>query len=315
MSPLPIRGVVPILPTPFRADDEVDLDALAGLVEFAITAGASAVGTPAFGSEFYKLTDSERLRVLESVMTRANGRIPVVAQCNHHSPRHAARVARQAQEMGAAAVNVALPRQFPASSAQILNYARTVCDSVSVPVVVQDWYPGGEPVGLAFAVELRRHCANFRYLKREEPGIGPLIRAIQLELGGEVGVFLGWGGMHVPELQPAGACGVMPGLALADVLVRIWRLGSDSQWSAAYSLFARIAPYLQFSLQTFEQFHHAEKLLLCARTILQSGAVRPVTIELSPDARAYLDNLIHELLPTLGAIASNSDNKSDRRAS
>lgn len=299
MSTLPIQGVVPILPTPFRADDEVDLGALGVLVDFAIAAGAAAVGTPAFGSEFYKLTDSERLRVLESVMARANGRIPVVAQCNHHSPRYAAHLARQAEEMGAAAVNVALPRLFPASSGQLLTYARTVCESVSVPVVVQDWYPGGEPAGLPFVLELRRHCTNFRYLKREEPGIGTLIRAIRLELGGEVGVFLGWGGMHVPELQPAGACGVMPGLALADVFVRIWQLGSVNQWSAAYSLFARIAPYLQFSLQTFEQFHHSEKLLLCARTILRSGVVRPVTIELSPDARSYLDKLILELLPTL----------------
>jgi 4-hydroxy-tetrahydrodipicolinate synthase len=299
MSTLPIQGVVPILPTPFSADDEVDLGALGTLVDFAIAAGAAAVGTPAFGSEFYKLTDLERLRVLESVIARANGRIPVVAQCNHHSPRYAARVARQAEEMGAAAVNVALPRLFPASSGQLLTYARTVCESVSVPVVIQDWYPAGEPVGLPFALELRKHCTNFCYLKREEPGIGQLIRAIRLELGGEVGVFLGWGGMHVPELQPAGACGVMPGLALADVFVKIWHLGSVNQWSAAYSLFARIAPYLQFSLQTFEQFHHSEKLLLCARTILQSGLVRPVTIELSPDARSYLDKLILELLPTL----------------
>jgi dihydrodipicolinate synthase/N-acetylneuraminate lyase len=298
---LPIQGVVPILPTPFRTDDEIDLDALGALVDFAIAAGASAIGTPAFGSEFYKLTDAERLHVLESVMARSNGRIPVVAQCNHHSPRHAARVARQAQEMGAAAVNVALPRLFPASSAQLLGYARTVCDSVSVPVVVQDWYPGGEPVGLPFALELRRHCTNFRYLKREEPGIGPLIRAIRRELAGEVGVFLGWGGMHVPELQPAGACGVMPGLALADVFVRIWQLGSVAQWSAAYSFFARIAPYLQFSLQTFEQFHHSEKLLLCARKILRSAMVRPVTIDLSADARAYLDRLILQLMHTLSA--------------
>ncbi len=301
MSALPIQGVVPILPTPFRADDEVDLGALGALVDFAIAAGAAAVGTPAFGSEFYKLTDSERLRVLESVMARATGRIPVVAQCNHHSPRHAARLARQAEAMGAAAINVALPRLFPTSPGQMLAYARTVCESVSLPVVVQDWHPGGEPVGLPFALELRKHCTNFRYLKREEPGIGQLIRAIRLELGGEVGVFLGWGGMHVPELQPAGACGVMPGLALADVFVRIWQLGSVDEWSAAYSLFARIAPYLQFSLQTFEQFHHSEKLLLRARTILQSGAVRPVTLELSPDARSYLDNLILELLPTLSS--------------
>jgi dihydrodipicolinate synthase/N-acetylneuraminate lyase len=299
MSELPIQGVVPILPTPFRSNEEVDFEALAALLDFSIAAGAAAVGTPAFGSEFYKLADSERQRVLESVMAHSNGRIQVMAQCNHHSPRHAARLARQAEKMGAAAVNIALPRMFPSSSGQLLAYARTVCDSVSVPVVVQDWYPGGDPVGLAFVLELRRHCANFRYLKREEPGIGPLIRAIRLELGGEVGVFLGWGGMYVPELQPAGACGVMPGLALADIFARIWRLGTEDDWNGAYSSFARVAPYLQFSLQTFEQFHHAEKLLLRARGILESDTVRPVTIELDPDARRYLDRLILELLPML----------------
>jgi dihydrodipicolinate synthase/N-acetylneuraminate lyase len=91
----------------------------------------------------------------------------------------------------------------------------------------------------------------------------------------------------------------MPGLALADVFARIWQLGLENDWSGAYALFTRITPYLQFSLQTFEQFHHSEKLLLCARGVLRSAAVRPVTIELDPDARRYLDRLTIELLPLL----------------
>jgi 2-keto-3-deoxy-L-arabinonate dehydratase len=146
-------------------------------------------------------------------------------------------------------------------------------------------------------VELRRHCDNFHYLKREEAGLGPLIRAIAREVGDEVGVFLGWGGMYVPELQPTGACGVMPGLALADVFVRLWRLGGDENWSAANALFAQMAPYIQFSLQTFEQFHHAEKRLLVARGLLASAFVRPVTIDLNDDALQYLDALIGQLRP------------------
>jgi dihydrodipicolinate synthase/N-acetylneuraminate lyase len=296
-----IQGVVPILPTPFHTNEDVDFPGLDALVDFSVAAGAAAIGTPAFGSEFYKLTDSERVRILESVIARASGKIPVIAQCNQASPRHAARLARKAQDMGATAVSVALPRTFPVSSAQILAYARTVCESVSVPVVVQDWNPGGERVGLPFVLELHKHCSNFRYLKREEPAIGPLIRSIQFELGNEVGVFLGWGGMYLPELQPAGACGVMPGLALADVFVRIWQLGRENEWSRAYSLFTKIAPYLQFSLQTFEQFHHCEKLLLNARALLPHPVVRPVTIELDPDARRYLDKLIVELRLVLTA--------------
>jgi 4-hydroxy-tetrahydrodipicolinate synthase len=295
MNDLPIQGIVPILPTPFTADDTVNLKALTGLVDFALSAGVAAVGTPAFGSEFYKLDAAERTSILETVIGHAAGRLPVIAQCNAHSPRNAARLAAQAERMGAAAVNVALPRAFASSPRQLLDFARAVCDAVSVPVVVQDWYPGGEPVGLQFVVELREHCANFRYLKREEPGIGPLIRAIRSECGNQVGVFIGWGGMHLPELQGAGACGVMPGLALADIFVRLWRLGSENQWPQVNALFAQIAAYLQFSLQTFEQFHHAEKLLLVGRGILQSAIVRPVTVDLNDDARHYLDRLIVQM--------------------
>jgi dihydrodipicolinate synthase/N-acetylneuraminate lyase len=292
-----IQGVVPILPTPFTADDAVNLGALTDLVDFALSAGVAAVGTPAFGSEFYKLDSGERTSVLETVIGHAAGRLPVIAQCNAHSPRHAARLAVQAERMGAGAVNIALPRAFASSPKQLLDFAREVCDAVSVPVVVQDWYPGGEPVGLQFVVELREHCTNFRYLKREEPGIGPLIRAIRRECGNEVGVFSGWGGMYLPELQAAGACGVMPGLALADIFVRLWRLGDEHQWPQVGALFAQIAAYLQFSLQTFEQFHHAEKLLLVGRGILQSAFVRPVTVELNDDARHYLDRLIGQMGP------------------
>lgn len=295
MNSLSFKGVVPILPTPFTTDDQIDLNGLAALVDFSVSIGVAAVGTPAFGSEFYKLDESERTCVLEAVINYSAGRVRVIAQCNQHSSRHAARLAAQAQRMGASAVSIALPRAFASSERYLLEHVRAVCDAVSVPVVVQDWYPGGEPVGLPFVAALRKLCPNFRYLKREEPGIGPLIRAIRYELGDEVGVFLGWGGMYVPELQAAGACGVMPGLALADIFVRIWQLGDEQQWPAAYALFAQISPYLQFSLQTFEQFHHAEKLLLVARGVLHGSAVRPVTVDLSDDAREYLEKLISQV--------------------
>jgi 4-hydroxy-tetrahydrodipicolinate synthase len=297
INPLALRGVVPILPTPFNTDDEIDLASLTALVDFAVKSGVAAVGTPAFGSEFYKLDDDERTLILETVIGHARGRMPVIAQCNQYSPRKAARLAVKAERMGASAVNIALPRAFASSPRHLLDYARAVCDAVSVPVVVQDWSPGGETVGLPFVVELRKHCSNFCFLKREEPAIGPLIRAIRKETDDGVGVFLGWGGMYVPELQAAGACGVMPGLGLADIFVQIWQLGGAQQWSEAYALFVQIAPYLQFSLQTFEQFHHAEKLLLLAREISRNASVRPVTVELNDDARAYLHKLIAQLKP------------------
>jgi 2-keto-3-deoxy-L-arabinonate dehydratase len=53
-----LRGGVPIVPTPFTDREEVDHEALEGLV--AVSAGVKGVCLPAYGSEFYKLTEQER---------------------------------------------------------------------------------------------------------------------------------------------------------------------------------------------------------------------------------------------------------------
>lgn len=196
-----LAGVIPILPTPFTDLDEIDLEAVGRLVEFAVTCGVQAVGTPAYASEFYKLDPSERALLVETALVAARGRVGVVAQCNHHSPRHAARLAADAERCGAMAINIALPRAFASSPSQLLNFAQTVCEAVSLPVIVQDWNPAGGSVGLDFVLQLRHRCRNFKYLKLEDAGIAPLIRTIHRETGGEVRVFSGWGG-NLPARAP-----------------------------------------------------------------------------------------------------------------
>jgi dihydrodipicolinate synthase/N-acetylneuraminate lyase len=57
---VPLRGVVPIIPTPFRADESIDEAGLAACVRFAVRCGVGAVCLPAYASEFYKLTEAER---------------------------------------------------------------------------------------------------------------------------------------------------------------------------------------------------------------------------------------------------------------
>ena len=60
-----LGGVVPIVPTPFTANEEVDETALRNLVEFAVSSKLQAVCLPAYASEFYKLSDEEKLQVVK----------------------------------------------------------------------------------------------------------------------------------------------------------------------------------------------------------------------------------------------------------
>lgn len=308
-----LTGVLPVLPTPFTSDDEVDLPSLPPLVEFAKRCGVCAVVTPAFGSEFYKLDAGERQRVIETVVARAQPcGLRVVVQCNHTTPRLAARLAGEAKSLGASAVSTALPRAFAASEGQLLDYARRVCEATDLPVIVQDWNPGGRTADADFFITLHQHCANFRMAKLEEPDIGGTVRRIVSETSGHVGVLSGWGGSYAVQLYSAGLSGLMPGLALADVFVRIWSQLSNGEDQQALNDFSQIAPYLQYTLQTFEQFHHAEKYVLWRRGALANPFVRPVTVELGSDSHRYLELLTQSLLAFLereglGAKVNKSD--------
>ena len=135
--------------------------------------------------------------------------------------------------------------------------------------------------------------------KLEEPGVGETIRAITKETGGRVGVLSGWGGSYAIQLHGAGLAGLMPGLAVADVFVSIWNHLQTGEKNSALRLFSELSPYLQLSLQTFEQFHHTEKRLLVQRGVLKNSYVRSVTVELDADASAYLDLLSDRLLRIL----------------
>jgi dihydrodipicolinate synthase/N-acetylneuraminate lyase len=286
-----LRGVVPIIPTPFRADESIDLDGLANCVRFAVHHGIGAICLPAYGSEFYKLTEAERLQVIDKALETADGRVLVVAQSNHPSCRVAAQLARRHQDMGARLISFALPRQFALPADDLLDYCRTICDAVTVPVLIQDFNPGGPTVGPDFAHKLHERCANFRYLKLEEPLMGNKVRAIRSATQDQVGILEGWGGMYTLDVIPAGICGLMPGLGAADLLERTWQLGTAGRMDDALDLFQVLLPQLVFSLQNMELFLCLEKKLLAARGVLDESSTHVRRPTWSPDA----DTLAHGL--------------------
>lgn len=271
------------MPTPFRADESIDADALRSCVKFAQDCRLPAVCLPAYAGEFYKLTESERLEVVGVAVDAAAGQIGVVAQSNHPAARGAADLARQNEERGADLISFAIPRLFSLGPEDVLDYCRTVCRAVSLPVLIQDFNPGGSTVGADFAVRLADECDNFRYLKLEEPLMSEKVVAIREATQDRIGVLEGWGGMYMLDLMPAGICGLIPGLGAADILQRIWELAKAGELESALDLFERVLPQLVFSLQNMELFLCLEKQLLAARGILPEGSTAVRRPTLTPD--------------------------------
>ena len=225
-----------------------------------------AVCLPAYASEFYKQSGKERLAVVRAADSVCRGKDTRggVNRTTRQPDRRRILPART-RDAGADVISFAIPRQFRTTEADLIAYCRTICDAVQAPILIQDFNPGGPTVDGTFCRRLREACDNFRYIKLEEPLLGRRLRGIREATDGEVAVLEGWGGMYLPELFEWGVAGVMPGLGHADVMNRIWELGSSGDLDGAMDVFDGILAQIVFSLQDMELYLVVEKRLLAAR--------------------------------------------------
>ena len=299
---LRVNGIIPIIPTPFTVDEKIDWPSLRRLVDFACAAGACAMCLPAYASEFYKLSETERLRLVTETVQYAAGRLPVFAQVNFVSLPQAVETAREAQRTGASAIAAAVPRMFAFGEPDLSRYFDRLLGSIDIPLLIQDVNPSGPTVTPRFVAELHRAHPHFRWIKLEEPMMSSKVTAILEATNGEVGVLEGWGGMYMLDLIPAGICGVMPGLAISDVLAKAFQLATGGDLTGAYQIHAAALPQIVMSLQHMELFHHAEKRLLVDRGILPEAGVRQLTLQLdrhTEDRISFLNQQILALLDRL----------------
>ena len=288
---------------PFHLNEEIDKQTLQRLIDFAVTCRVGAICLPAFGSEFYKLTDKERAEVVQIAAEQAAGCLLVIAQCNHGSSQVALSIARANVEAGADLISVAIPRQFALSDCDLLRYLRPILNGVDVPCLVQDFNPGGPTIGADFVVRLLSECPNLRYLKLEEPLSAPKVAAIREATQDQVGVLEGWGGLYLMELIPAGIRGLMPGLGMADLLNRVFFLRQNGQSERAFDLFGKVLPHIVYSLQNLELYLYTEKRLLQARGLLSNVVCRNANYIPDSASKQYVDELTDLVLK---AIESSS---------
>lgn len=293
-------GVVPIVPTPFTENEEIDENALRNLIDFAIAGGIKAVCLPAYASEFYKLTDEEKLQVVRVAVEHAAGRIKIVAQSNHPSLKVAIRLAQANVAAGADVVSLAVPRIFSLPESSLKQYLSEFLQSIpTTPVLIQDFNPGGSSISVEFIKELMDENPNFKYLKLEEPLCAPKFESIIKATKGKVGLFEGWGGLYMLELVPIGIQGVMPGLAVADILQRVFDLRHNGEDGKAFDLFEKVMPQIFFSLQNMELFHYAEKELLIARGVLSNSIARKAAYIPDASSVSYIKELNQRVMDVL----------------
>jgi 4-hydroxy-tetrahydrodipicolinate synthase len=290
-----MRGVFPILITPFDERSRIDEDSLRALVEFNIQAGVHGLGV-ALGSEIFKLSEAERDQVTRIVVDQARGRVPVVINTGAPGTDLAVLYSRSAQANGADALMILPPSFMPPSAGEVRDYFRTISDAVSIPIFLQD--TASIPISAELARELAACCEHVRYIKVESPPVAPKVGDAVALAGNDLVVFGGAGGSYFIEEMRRGSQGTMPFCSQPEAFVEVWHLFQAGDERAARAVFDRlIAPVNRVAAQGAGTFYHVHKTLLRHRGVIRTNAVRSPAPPVDTVTQRELQTLLDELYP------------------
>jgi dihydrodipicolinate synthase/N-acetylneuraminate lyase len=289
---LQLNGITPVMATTFREDESIDDDSLRRQIDFSIDAGAAAICGPGYGGEFYKLSDKERYHWVEVLVDQTRKRVPAIAATSCGSTQNTIEFSRYAEKIGADCLMINAPRTSPLPASEMIAFYSRICDSVSIPVMLQDADFTGSGLPAKIFVELAKQHPNFRFAKLEVLLPGTKSAEIIEQSKGQVQIIYGLGGIAMIDGLAHGASAVMPGAACLDIYVRVYELYKQGQKEEAKALFYQLVPYLAFAMQHLEVAVHLEKRVFVRRGILPNARMRQPTMVLDAVYQQQMDDLV-----------------------
>jgi 4-hydroxy-tetrahydrodipicolinate synthase len=239
--------------TPFRDDDEIDEDVIRKLVNFIIEAGGHGLCWPQVSSEYYTLTEQERMRIPEVIVEEARGRIPVIIGVQSNFWKTSVAIAEHAEAAGADAI-ISIPpnMDFSLLTTTTLeaagNYFKSLARAVSVPIFIQNrggqWGPS---LPIDMILDLSREYPHICYIKEEAPVVTHRISEYVRRGEGLIkGAFSGAAGKFLLNELKRGGAGSMTASGMTDVYVQIYNSYIEGDEARAKEIFDKLMSMLMF---------------------------------------------------------------------
>jgi 4-hydroxy-tetrahydrodipicolinate synthase len=283
------RGVYPAICTPFTENDAVDVEAQRRVVRFALECGSHGIVAFGLAGEVLKLSADERRLLTDVILEEVGGAVPVFVGVGAPSVRASIELARYAEAAGASCVVVPAPLSGAVDDAALVDYFVRIASAVAIPVMIQD-APAYLGVGLGTGVVERVGAAvgNVRLVKLEA---GPAELSHWLDrLGDEYAIWGGDGGMYLLDCVRIGAAGIIPGVDLVDLLVRVYEAEVRGETALADERFREVLPMLVFEMQhSIDHYNACAKHILVQRGVLEHDGLRAPASALGARSRALLE--------------------------
>ena len=298
----PMRGIFPILATPYTSAGGVDFEDLARQVEFFEKWGAHGMAWPQHASGYPGgVNKEERMRGMEVLAKAAKGRKPAlllgVQSTNTEAMLEFARRAEELEPDGL----IAMPPMEAKSAEDYRAYYRALGKVAKRPVFIQtSGGARGVDPSVEMLIDLAKEYPNLGYIKEEVSPTNDRMKALIKAKPAITSVFSGANGYNMTYEMSFGADGDMPEAQFTDVYVAVWDLYQSGQKEKARAVFGS----LLLMLNVMRQFHGVPQYIMKKRGVFKTTVGRNrsgerTDINLKPDEMAEIDWNFEALKPFL----------------
>lgn len=290
---LSLSGVFPPIPTPFKADGDVDCRAIGENItrwNRYDLAGYVVLGS---NGEASYLTEAEKLYVLEAARRAIPAGKLMIAGTGCESTRETISLTRQAAKLGADAGILVTPNYYDdkMTPESLVRYYESVADASPIPIILYN-VPKFTHVDMAATTVARAaQHPNIIGIKDSGGNIAKIADTVRLT-GPDFQVLAGSASFLFAALAVGAVGGVV---ALANIApmecIELYRLFKDSCWSEAAALQRRLIP-----VNTAITATYGVAGLKAALDMLgyYGGPVRSPLLDISEEERVVLRQVLHD---------------------
>ena len=233
MNKTTFKGVFPYLVSPVLQSGEINTVVLSRLCDDLINSGVHGLTPLGSTGEFAYLNWQQRRQVVETVVSAARDRVPVIAGVASTTTADAQFQAREFERIGCQGILAILETYFPVPDEGIFSYFKAIAEAVSLPVVLYT-NPNFQRSDLSLAlIEKLSTIENISYIKDASSNTGRLL-SIMNRVDGRMQVFAA--SAHIPAcVMLIGGVGWMAGPACVapKQSVELYELCCQGNWQEA----------------------------------------------------------------------------------
>jgi len=295
-----IRGVVPVVHTPFLADDSMDYASLEREMQWALNLQIDGFCT-GMVSELQRLTATERNQLHQWLGDFDRGDRCFVASVGAESKTEAIEFAKSAVNHGADAVMAIPPSNSVLHADELEDYFAAIVQAVPVPLIVQDasGYVGAE-IPLSVSCSLFDKYGSERIMfKPEANPLGTKLSALRDATRGQAAIFEGSGGISLMDSYARGIAGTIPGMEFLEQVICVWKALENGDVDAAYRAWFPLCALVSLQLQVgLDGFLAVEKYIMQRKGLFSTDRRRqPYEWEMDKETCLELERLLRFLSP------------------